>query len=216
MKLAHLFTLITCMLMVGSVAAQQIKFLQPLPHRTVDATVKPSFAKPHVSVNMETGTLQVYSRNDAAWSDVQTVGSNAYGEMYIADTCAMSFAATTALPIERLTGGLLQDFVMVSDSVLKYTGADTKVFRVSYSVSLSFSEANNILSGYVIIGSTAQTKSRFKVTATTINERYVVSGSALISLAQNETVRVMLVPSAHTGTDIITVRDGNINIVEVR
>lgn len=206
------------MLATAALQAQKINWLHTVPHSASDpsTTNKPTAAKPHLWVNTTDGTAHVYNRETKAWSELQTTAAS-YGEMYIADTCALSFAATTALPLERLTAGVLSsDFTMVSDSVLKYTGTATKVFKADFSASLSFSEANNILSGYFIIGSTAQTKSRFKLTATTINERYVVSGTALISLSTNDTVRLMFVPSTHSGTDIITVRDGNINLTEVR
>lgn len=215
MKFKGIFMALFALSMAVGMQAQKINFLHPVPHRSALPNNAPTFAKPHLEVNQLTGTVSVYSRNDREWSTLQKTGAD-YGEMYIADTCAMSFAATTALPIERLTAGTLSGFTMVSDSVLRYDGTEAKVFQALFNGSISFSEANNILSGYFIIGTTAQTKSRFKTTAVTLNARYNVTGSALLTLSPGDTVRFMLVPSTHTGTDVITVRDGNIALVEVR
>ena len=105
---------------------------------------------------------------------------------------------------------------MVSDSVLKYNGTEAKVFRINYSACLSFAEAANIINGYIEVNGTANERTRFRQTITTLTaEREMVSGCALVSLNPGALIRFMFVPSTHTGTDVLTIYQFNLNAVQV-
>lgn len=141
-----------------------------------------------------------------------------YAEMSISnDTSTVTFAATTPTVLQDLTAGPVSGFTMISDSLLRFDGKATGVFKVDYSASLSFTEAANIINGYVQVNGAEVTRSRFRQTVTTANsERINVAGSFITSLAPNALVRFMLVPSTHTGSDDILVYQFNLNIVQLK
>lgn len=160
--------------------------------------------------------LYLYDNVDLTYRKVAKVPF--YGEMSISnDTSTVTFAGTTATVLQDLTAGPLSGFTMVSDSLLRYDGNESGVFRVSYSASLSFTEAANILNGYVQVNGVEVTRSRFRQTATTANtERINIAGSFLTTLAPDALLRFMLVPSTHTGSDDIVVYQFNLNIVQLK
>ena len=160
--------------------------------------------------------LYLYDNVDLTYRKVAKVPF--YAEMSISnDTSTVTFAATTPTVLQDLTAGPISGFTMISDSLLRYDGNESGVFRVSYSASLSFTEAANILNGYVQVNGVEVTRSRFRQTATTANtERINIAGSFLTTLAPDALLRFMLVPSTHTGSDDILVYQFNLNIVQLK
>lgn len=191
--------------------AQKVYSIWPIKYGRQDPTFSPRVGENHTWFNTN-GGLKVFNRAEAAWEDVSTQAS--YAEISISnDTSTISFAATTAAPLQDLTAGPLRGFSIVSDSVLKYNGAETAVFSINYSASISFAEASNIISGWVEVNGTTQLRSRFRQTITTLTaEREMVSGTCLVTLPPGALIRFMMVPSAHTGTDVLTVYEFNLNI----
>lgn len=183
------------------------------------STNKPATSEPQIWYNTTASMLYRYNRTTKTWDSYTTTtdATKAYAEMSMSsDTCGLSFAATTALPVERVTAGLLSGFTMLSDSALRFDGAVAGVFRVSYSTTFSFGEAANIFNFYIIKNTTAQPRTEFKVTvATATAGRYTGAGGGLITLDPGDTVRLMAVPSAHTGTDLAVIRAANVNLVQV-
>lgn len=185
-----------------------------IPYGKVVPTSNPKVADSQMWYNTANSTMYHYNRITARWEPMASKAS--YGEMSIAnDTSTISFAATTAAPIQDLTAGPLSGFSMVSDSVLKYDGYETRVFRVSYSATISFAEAANLIRGYVEVNGTQSTRTAFRQTTTLTTENETVGGTALLSLAPGALIRFMFFPSTHTGTDVLTIPNFNLNIEEV-
>ena len=195
--------------------AQKVDTRVLLPQSSRTPTARPKLSESHLWFNTTNSDLYKYDRTTLLWSTVQTTPT--YGEMSISnDTSTISFAATTPAPIEDLTIGQASGFTMVSDSVLKYNGTEAKVFRINYSACLSFAEAANIINGYIEVNGTANERTRFRQTITTLTaEREMVSGCALVSLNPGALIRFMFVPSTHTGTDVLTIYQFNLNAVQV-
>lgn len=194
--------------------AQKIDTRVLLPQSKRAPVTAPKIADPQVWFNTTSGDLYTYRRSTAEWRAVAT--QPAYAEMSISnDTSTISFAATTAAPIQDLTVGPVSGFTMVSDSVLQYDGDVAAVFRISYSSSILFAEAANIIRGYVEVNGSESTRTKFRQTMTLVTENEMVSGTALVMLNPGALVRFMFQPSTHTGTDILTIYQFNLNIVQV-
>lgn len=210
-KLFFLF----CFLSALAVNAQQVKNWGMVPYGPVTPTVKPAVYDYHVFFNTTNSDLYTYNRTTKVWGAVAK--QLAYGEMSINnDTTSISFAATTAAPVEELTAGQLSGFTMVGDSALRYDGLAAGKFLVNYSASFSFAEAANIINGYPIINTTSFLRARFRQTATLTTDRVNVSGSGILTLTPGQTIRFMFVPSTHTGTDVLTVYEFNLNATQLR
>lgn len=160
--------------------------------------------------------LYIYDNSDLVYRKMAKAPY--YAEMSISnDTSTVTFAGTTATVLQDLTAGPVSGFTMVSDSLLRYDGNTSGTFRVEYSASLSFTEAANIINGYVHVNGVEVPRSKFRQTVTTANtERINVAGSFITTLAPDALVRFMLVPSTHTGSDDILVYQFNLNIVQLR
>lgn len=198
-----------------SLSAQKIDRWGPIPYSKQAPAKIPKVTDSQVWYNTTTSTMSVYDRENSEWDNLRTVGIS-YGEMSISnDTTTLSFAATTALPVEDLTSGLIEGFTMLSDSALRWDGPTAK-FLLSYHATVSFAEAANILNAYPVIGTTPVYRARCRQTATLVADRVNLSGSSLITLTQGQTVRLMFVPSAHTGTDVLTVYEAGLDLVELK
>lgn len=197
-----------------SAEAQKIDTRVLLPQSKRAPITAPKIADPQVWFNTTTGDLYTYRRSTAEWRTV--AAAPAYAEMSISnDTSTISFAATTPAPIQDLTVGQISGFTMVSDSVLQYDGDVAAVFRISFEASILFAEAANIIRGYVEVNGTEQTRARFRQTMTLVTENETVAGSALVTLNPGALVRFMFQPSTHTGTDVLTIYQFNLNLVQV-
>lgn len=198
-----------------SLSAQKIDRWGPIPYSQKVPTKTPKVTDSQVWYNTNTSTMSIYDRTNAEWDDLQTVGIS-YGEMSISnDTTTLSFAATTALPVEELTVGLIEGFTMLSDSALRWDGATAK-FLLHYHATVSFAEAANILNAYPVIGTTPVYRARSRQTATLVGDRVNLSGSSLVTLTSGQTVRLMFVPSTHTGTDALTIYECGLNLTQLK
>lgn len=198
-----------------ALSAQKIDRWGPIPYSKQVPTKTPKVTDSQVWYNTNTSTFSIYDRANAEWDDLQTTGIS-YGEMSISnDTTSLSFAATTALPVEELTVGLIDGFTMLSDSALRWDGATAK-FLLHYHATVSFAEAANILNAYPVIGTTPVYRARSRQTATLTADRVNLSGSSLITLTEGQTVRLMLVPSTHTGTDALTVYECGLSLTQLK
>jgi len=194
--------------------AQTIQRWGMIPYSKPAPTGNPKVAESQLQYSTNFSSLYRYNRLTARWEALSS--KSAYGEMSISnDTSTISFTNTTALPIQDLTAGPLSGFSMVSDSVLRYDGFESKVFRVSYSATFQFAEAANLIRGYVEVNGTQNARTAFRQTTTLTTENETVGGTALITLAPGALVRFMFFPSTHTGTDILTIPNFNLNIEEV-
>lgn len=209
-----IFFLIAFAFAFFTVEAQKVDTRVLIPQSKRVPTTDPKLWESHLWMNTTTSDLSKFNRSTQEWEVVQTTPT--YGEMSISnDTSTISFAATTAAPIEDLTVGLASGFSMVSDSVLRYDGEEAKVFRISYSGSILFAEAANIIRGYVEVNGTEQTRTKFRQTMTLTTENETIAGSALVTLNPGARIRFMFQPSTHTGTDILTIYQFNLNVVQV-
>lgn len=200
-----------------SVEAQKVDALHPVKYSKKDPVVAPKSWEGHLWFNTTTSHLFKYNRTEKNWEDEDQWLGLSYGEMSIAnDTSTISFTNTTALPIQDLTAGPLKNFTMVSDSVLQYDGARTAVFSVNYSAVISFAEAANLVRGYVEIDGSQNTRTAFRQTMTLTTENETVGGTALVSLAPGALIRFMFFPGTHTGTDVLTIPNFNLNLTEVK
>ncbi len=198
-----------------SLSAQKIDRWGPIPYSKQAPTKTPKLFESQVWYNTTNSTLSVYDRTNADWDDLQNTEFS-YGEMSISnDTTSLSFAATTALPVKELTVGLIEGFTMLSDSALRWDGATAK-FLLHYHATVSFAEAANIINAYPVIGTTPVYRARSRQTATLVADRVNLSGSSLITLTQGQTVRLMFVPSTHTGTDVLTVYECGLSLTQLK
>lgn len=212
-KVLLLFGLLLCLATV--VEAQKISRWGMIPYSTQIPTGKPTLIESQVWFCTTTGLLYTYNRSTAAWESVANKAR--YAEYSISnDTTSISFAATTPAPVEELTAGPLNGFSMVSDSALLYNGLTAGTFLLNYSASVSFAEAANILNGYPLIGTTPVLRAKFRQTAALTTDRVQVSGTALITLTPGQTVRFAFFPTTHTGTDVLTIYEFNLNLTEIR
>lgn len=201
-----------------SLSAQKIDRWGPIPYSKQAPTKTPKVTDSQVWYNTTTSKFSTYDRANAEWDIVATAQDieTSYAEMSISnDTTTLSFAATTALPVEELTVGLIEGFTMLSDSALRWDGA-TANFLLHYHATVSFAEAANILNAYPVIGTTPVYRARSRQTATLVGDRVNLSGSSLITLTTGQTVRLMMVPSAHTGTDALTIFECGLNLTQLK
>jgi len=185
-----------------------------VPYGKVTPNSNPKLVESQLWYSTNTSSLYNYNRLTAQWEAF--ANKSAYGEMSISnDTSTISFTNTTALPIQDLTVGPISGFSMVSDSVLRYDGYEARTFSVNYSATIMFAEAANIITGYVEVSGTANQRTKFRQTQTLTTENETVGGTALITLQPGALIRFMFAPSTHTGTDVLTIYQFNLNLVEV-
>lgn len=177
-------------------------------------TNTPTLQNSHVWYNTTNSTLYGYNRTTSEWTPFSKQA--AYGEISISsDTATLSFAGTTPAAIDELSAGPLSDFSFTNDSTLTYDGAQAGVFHLSYSTSFSFAEAG-IMNGYIKIGSSIVTRSKFRQSVTTAtSERVNAAGSCIVSLSPGDIIRFVFAPSTHTGTDVLTVYELNLNARQI-
>lgn len=200
--------------LMSAAEAQKTYNIWPIKYGRAVPSFTPRLNENHTWYNTTRSRLSLYNRISEEWEDVSTKAS--YAEMSISnDTSTISFTNTTALPIEDLTAGPMSGFTRVSDSLLRYDGAETAVFRVSYSATIGFAEAANLIRGYVDINGSQATRTAFRQTVTLTTEFQNVGGTALVSLAPGSLIRFMFFPSTHTGTDVLTIPNFNLNFTEV-
>ena len=71
------------------------------------------------------------------------------------------------------------------------------------------------MTGYIQINSSPVLRSRFRQTVTTVTaERVNAAGSCLVTLNPGDVLKFMF-KSAHTGTDVLTVYEFNLNAEQV-
>lgn len=194
--------------------AQKVDRWGQVPYSGRVPTNTPKFSEAQIWLNTSAGDMYTYTRSTGEWNALAKQSS--YAEMSISnDTSTISFAATTAAPIQDLTVGPISGFTMISDSLLRYDGAEAAVFQVGFEASIMFAEAANIIRGYVEVNGTEQTRARFRQTTTLTTENETVAGSALVTLNPGALIRFMFQPSTHTGTDVLTIYQFNLNLVEI-
>ena len=199
--------------------AQRVDYLHPVKYSKRDPVNAPKAWEGHVWYNTLTGVIWKYDRVGANWeneSDWQRTPY--YGEMSISnDTSTISFSNTTPAPIQDLTVGPANGFEIVSDSVLEYTGLVDGVFQINYTACISFAEAANIITGYVEVNGSQLPRRAFRQTITTLTtERETVNGTALVSLEPGDLIRFMFAHGSHTGTDVLTIYQFNLNLAELK
>lgn len=207
-----LFALLLCL--APTLSAQKINRWLPVTYSNRVPVNSPSLIESHLWFNATNSTLYGYDRATAEWSAMSKKA--AYGEMSISnDTSTLSFTNTTPAAIGGLTAGPTSDFTLTTDSTLRYDGATAGVFRANYSASISFAEVG-IMTGYIKVGTSIVYPSRFRQTITTLTtERNNVGGTALITLNPGDVLKVVFAPGTHTGTDVLTVYECNLNLVQV-
>lgn len=213
MKKAIFMLLMAFMAIALQGVAQKVSSRQPIDYSTRVPVGAPTIMRSHAWFNTTNSKLYGYDRTTSEWSPYSK--ESAYGEMSISnDTATFSFTASNAAAIDELTTGLMSDFTLSTDSTMTYSGAAAGVFRINYSASFSFAEAA-IMTGYVQINSTAVLRSRFRQTVTTLTtERLNVAGSCIVNLSPGDVIKFMF-KSTHTGTDILTVYEFNLNAEQI-
>lgn len=211
MKQALLFILFA--LSTLFVSAQKVDYRLPISYSKVNPSLVPSASKSAFWYNTATGVLWRYDKTAAAWTEYQ---SRAYAEMGISnDTLSISFAATTADTLEGLTSGSLSGFTHNTEGgVLTYTGVHTKKFLLNYSASFTFAEAVPVWA-YIVQSGTAKLLSRTRALPATAGNTVSVSGQTILTLTTGQTVSLFFVPTAHTGTDALTVYEANVTLTEI-
>ena len=213
-KYLFLISFTIAFLMATNASAQTPARWGSIPYGNAIPTYHPKVQESQFWYNLVNSTLYQYNRLTALWEPMAR--RSKYGEMSLATgTTTISFAATTAAPVENLTVGPISGFSMVSDSVLRYTGTEAKTFSVNYSISMSFAEAANLITGYVEVNGTESARTKFKQTLTLTTETETVGGTAILVLQPGALIRFMCAPASHTGTDILTISQFNLNIQEV-
>lgn len=193
--------------------AQKITRNIPVDYSTRVPTNVPTLVKSQLWFDNTNSSLYGFDRATSEWSIFSK--QSAYGEMSISnDTSTFSFTASNAAAIDELTAGLMSDFSLTTDSTMTYGGAAAGVFRINYSSSFSFAEAA-VMTGYVQIGSSPVLRSRFRQTVTTVTaERLNVAGSCIVNLTPGDVIKFMF-KSTHTGTDVLTVYEFNLNAEQI-
>jgi len=210
-KLLFIFSILV---FAATTQAQKIDFWGQIPYSKQAPRSTPKVYESQFWFNTTNSTLYTFNRQTKEWES--KANKPQYAEMSISnDTTSISFAATTPAPVEELTAGLMSGFSMVSDSALRYDGLAAGTFTINYSFSVSFAEAANILNGYPVINTTPVLRSKFRQTATLTTDRVQVSGTGIISLTPGQTVRFLFFPSTHTGTDVLTIYEANVNLVQL-
>ena len=194
-------------------AAQKVDFRLPISYSKQNPTLVPSAARSAFWYNSATGILWRYDKTAAAWTEYQ---SRDYAEMGISnDTLSISFAGTTADTLEGMTSGSLSGFTHNSEGgVLTYSGPHTKKFLLTYSASFTFAEAVPVWA-YVVQSGTSKLLSRTRALPATAGNTVNVSGNTILTLTTGQTVALFFVPTAHTGTDALTVYEANVTLTEI-
>jgi len=214
MKKIFLFLAFALSFLINDATAQVVNRTLPTSYSTRVPTNTPSLTQSHLWFHTGASTLYGYDRATSEWAPYSKQA--AYGEISISsDTATLSFTGTTPAAIDELTTGLLRDFSFTNDSTLTYDGAAAGVFHISYSTSFSFAEAG-IMNGYIKVGSTAVTRSKFRQSVTTAtSERVNAAGSCIVNLSPGDIIRFVFAPSSHTGTDVLTVYEMNLNARQI-
>lgn len=198
-----------------SMTAQKVDFRLPITYSKQNPSIVPNASKSVFWYNTATRVLWHYDRTPGvvAWVEYN---SRAYAEMGISnDTLSISFAGTTADTLEGLTSGSLSGFTHNSEGgVLTYSGPHTKKFLVNYSASFTFAEAVPVWA-YIVQSGTAKLLSRTRALPATAGNTVNVSGQTIVTLTTGQTIALFFVPTAHTGTDALTVYEANVTLTEI-
>lgn len=199
--------------LVFSLNAQRVNRSEAVDYSTRVPANIPSLVKSQIWFNTTNSTLYGFDRATQEWSEYSK--KSAYGEISISnDTSTFSFTASNAAAIDELTTGLVSDFLVTTDSTMTYTGAAAGTFQLNYSTSFSFAEAA-IMTGYIQINATPVLRSRFRQTVTTLTtERLTASGSCIVTLQPGDVLKFMF-KSSHSGTDVLTVYEFNLNAAQI-
>lgn len=197
-----------------SAGAQKVERYLTLPYSNrIPATV-PSVAASQLWYYTGNSDLYGYDKSTQEWGIYSK--QSAFGEIRISnDTATLSFTNTTPAAIDELSTGLMRDFTFTNDSTITYSGPKVGYFRVAYSTSFSFAEAG-IMTGYAKVNSTIIYQTRFRQTVTTAtSERLTAAGSGIVQLYPGDIIRFVFAPGSHTGTDVLTVYEMNLNIEQI-
>lgn len=208
-----LFLLIFCFAALFA-TAQKVNYRLPISYSTVNPSIVPTASKSVFWYNTATRTLWHYDRTPGvvAWVEYN---SRAYAEVGISnDTLSISFAGTTADTLEGMTAGSVSGFTVNADGLLVYSGPHTKKFLATYSASFTFAEAVPVWA-YLVQSGTSKLLSRTRALPATAGNTVNVSGQTILTLTTGQTVSLFFVPTAHTGTDALTVYEANISLVEI-
>lgn len=195
------------------VTAQKVNYRIPISYSKVDPTNVPTAVQSAFWYNTVSGVLWKYDKTETAWTEYN---SRLYAEMGISnDTLSISFAGTTADTLEGFTSGSLSGFTHNSEGgVLTYTGLHTKKFLLTYSASFTFAEAVPVWA-YIVQSGTSKLLSRTRALPATAGNTVNVSGQTILTLTTGQTVALFFVPTTHTGTDVLTVYEGNVTLTEI-
>lgn len=199
--------------MTFGASAQKVTRSTAIDYSTRVPVNIPSLVKSQIWFNTTNSAMYGFDRATQEWGEYSKKA--AYGEMSISnDTSTFSFTASNAAAIDELTTGLVSDFLVTTDSTMTYTGAAAGVFSLEYSTSFSFAEAV-VMTGYIQINSTPVLRSRFRQSVTTVtSERLTASGSCIVTLQPGDVIKFMF-KSTHTGTDVLTVYEFNLNAEQI-
>lgn len=195
------------------VTAQKVNYRIPISYSKVDPTNVPTAVQSAFWYNTVSGVLWKYDKTETEWTEYN---SRLYAEMGISnDTLSISFAGTTADTLEGFTSGSLSGFTHNSEGgVLTYTGLHTKKFLLTYSASFTFAEAVPVWA-YIVQSGTAKLLSRTRALPATAGNTVNVSGQTILTLTTGQTIALFFVPTTHTGTDVLTVYEGNVTLTEI-
>lgn len=214
-QIIFIFAIIAAALALpGRAEAQTISSKQPVAYSASNPSAAPNGSRPQqLWFNTETGILYAWDKSALAW---YRQNNDYYGEMGITDdTLTLAFAAVTADTLEGLTAGQLHGFSLGGDHSLIYTGTRQGRFLLNYSVSFTFAEAGTLTS-YVKQNTTVVNRSRRRQIVATAGNVVTVSGECILTLSTNDKVSLWFFPTAHTGSDDLTVYECGVTLTQLR
>lgn len=199
-----------------SIEAQRVDFRLPISYSKRNPVNTPNASTPAFWYNTETGVMWRYNKTTTDW---EVFVDQSYAELGMSNASALtiSFAATTADTLLGMTAGQLSaDFAVSSDGgVLTYSGTETKKFLLTYSVSFTFAEAV-VVNAYIQRSGAPVYPTRTRNLPATAGNTVNSAGNSIVTLTSGQTLSLFFVPASHTGTDILTVSEANISLVEIK
>lgn len=213
-QIIFVLAIIAALVLPDRAQAQTISSKQPVAYSTANPSAAPNGSRPQqLWFNTETGILWAWDKSASTW---YRQNNDYYGEMGISDdTLTLAFAAVTPDTLEGLTAGQLHGFSLGGDHSLIYTGTRQGRFLLNYSVSFTFAEAGTLTS-YVKQNTTVVNRSRRRQIVATAGNVVTVSGECILTLSTNDKVSLWFFPTAHTGSDDLTVYECGVTLTQLR
>ena len=214
-QIVFVFAIIAAALcLTNSMQAQTISSKQPVAYSASNPSAAPNGSRPQqLWLNTETGILWAWDKSARAWF---RQNNDLYGEMVIEqDTLTNAFAAVTPDTLEGFTAGQLHGFSLGGDHSLIYSGDRQGRFLVEYSVSFTFAEAGTLTS-YLKQNTDIVYKSRRRQIVATAGNNVTSSASCILVLNPGDKLSLWFFPTAHTGSDDLTVYEGGVTVTQLR